>query len=121
MDAGLRARRTGLQGKELEDKIVADLEDEAESGAKRDAAGEIHEAFGTGRANAAHELKNEIESAIYSAVLDAVTCDNCSDLDGAEFVIDSQEYEANLPPNVNCDGRDSCRCVYLYQAKSAEA
>ena len=119
MDAGLRIRRTGVQGAELEQRIISALEDEIDSGAKRDAAGEIHEAFGIGRANAAQDLSDLIESATYSAILDVNTCDPCHELDGEEFVVDSPAYEENLPPNANCDGQDSCRCVYLYIASDS--
>jgi hypothetical protein len=119
LDTGLRIRRTGVQGADLASAIVADLLDEVESGAKRDAAGEVHEAFGLGRAGAAQDLSDLIEDATYSAILDANTCGNCEDLDGETFSLDSPEYDENLPPNVNCDGADSCRCVYLYQAVDA--
>lgn len=121
MDEALRQRRNGLQGKDLSDKVVAALEDEAESGAKRDAAAELHEGFGIGRDNAARELSDLIETATYSAILDANTCDPCGDLDGEEFEVDSDDYNAVLPPNPNCDGRDACRCVMIYVAAGENA
>jgi hypothetical protein len=46
--------------------------------------------------------------------MDGPTCQNCANLDGEEFIVGSPEYEDALPPYVNCDGRDSCRCVMLY-------
>jgi hypothetical protein len=120
IDEAIRQRRTGLQGEALTKRLIDVLEDEAASGAKRDAAGEIHEAFGLGRANAAQELADSIESCEYSAILDASTCPPCADLDGETFVINSDAYFKHLPPNVNCEGRDNCRCVMLYVARSAE-
>jgi hypothetical protein len=121
METGIRLRRVGIQGDDLAAKIVADLEDEIESGAKRDASQEVNEAFGLGRAQEAEALSDQIEEATYSAILDVNTCDACAELDGDTFQTDSAEYEANMPPNVNCDGRDSCRCVYLYTAKEGGA
>jgi hypothetical protein len=116
LDEALRLRRTGLRGEELVSAIIDALEDEAESGARRDANAEINEAFGLGRALSAQELRELVDHATYSAILDANTCEPCQELDGEEFEIDSPEYEANLPPNANCDGKDLCRCVYLYVA-----
>lgn len=117
MDTGLRLRRNGLQGKDLEDRIQKELDDEIESGAKRDAAAEINEAFGLGRAGMAGELGDQIESATYSAILDSNVCEPCADLDGEVFETDSPEYDQNMPPNVSCLGGDQCRCVYILQAK----
>lgn len=116
MEAGIRLRRTGLQKTELEQRIVRELDDEADSGARRDAAAEVHEAFGVGRALEASDQREYIGLATYSAILDANTCDTCTELDGEEFEIDSADYEANMPPNANCDGGDACRCVYIYTA-----
>jgi hypothetical protein len=118
LDEALRLRRTGVRGEELTKRLIAILEAEAESGAKRDAAGEINEAFGLARATAARELSDYIEEAEYSAILDGATCDPCYDLDGTKFVINSEEYFQNLPPNASCEGRDNCRCVMLYLGKT---
>lgn len=117
LETGLRLRRNGLQGKELEARIEQELEDEIESGAKRDAASEINEAFGLGRAGAARELGTAVEMATYSALLDANTCEVCADLDGEEFTVDTPEYDAVLPPNPRCEGGDACRCVMIYVSK----
>lgn len=121
LDTGLRLRRNGLQGEELAKKIVDDLDDEIESGAKRDAASEINEAFGLGRAGAANDFGDSLETATYSALLDANTCDVCAELDGEEFAADSPELAAVMPPNPGCLGGDACRCVVIWQAKEQAA
>jgi SPP1 gp7 family putative phage head morphogenesis protein len=121
MEAGIRLRRTGLQRGDLEQRIIDELADEADSGARRDAAAEVHEAFGIGRAQEAQDQRESIGSAVYSAILDANTCDPCAELDGEEFDLDSPEYDENLPPNANCEGGDNCRCVMIFVAKDDTA
>lgn len=113
VDRAIQLRRTGLQGDDLESALIADLKDEVESGASRDAGAEVNEAFGIGRANAAQLLKDLIASATYSALLDANTCDPCAALDGKAWADLDQAVD---PPNPDCDGRDNCRCVLLFQA-----
>lgn len=120
LEEGLRQRRSGLQGTALADAIVEHLRDEAESGARRDAAAEVHEAFGLGRANAANTLADDIERCVYSAILDKATCEPCASLDQEEFVYGSEAYFAALPPNPNCAGLDNCRCVMLYLISGAQ-
>lgn len=113
IDRAVQLRRQGLQGDDLEQGIVDSLSDEVESGAARDAGAEVNEAMGLGRANAARSLSDAIKTITYSAVLDANTCDSCDALDGEEW--DSID-DAVEPPNPDCDGRDSCRCVLLFTA-----
>jgi hypothetical protein len=113
IERALQLRRQGTQGDALKAAIIADLQDEAQSGAARDAGGEVNEAFGIGRATAAQQMQDLIASATYSALLDANTCESCAELDGTHW---SDLAEAVDPPNPDCDGRDSCRCVLLFQA-----
>jgi hypothetical protein len=117
IENAVRLRRSGLVGKELTDALLAELGAAAETFVARTAGEEVNEAFSLGRAWQAHQVKDQIGAAIYSCVLDDNSCDNCSELDGQEFEIDSDDYEANSPPNPSCDGRDSCRCCWLYIAK----
>jgi hypothetical protein len=120
LQVSIRKRRAGLVGDALELAIKAELDELALTGAKRIAGEEVNEAFGVGRdleARAQQELGNT-EKALYSAILDANTCPSCYELDGQEFLVGSDEYELNAPPNRNCDGRDSCRCVYMFFAST---
>lgn len=123
LDVATRARRSGARGDALTAAIVTGLQEAVESGVKRDAAGEVNEAVGLGRAAEAQRLKTYIGRAIYSCVLDVNSCEVCVALDKEEFEIDSAEYLANMPPNQFCDGtksgQDLCRCVYLYLSTTA--
>lgn len=113
IDRAIQLRRQGIHGADLEAAVINDLKDEAEAGARRDAGAEINEAFGIGRAAAAKLLSDLIESATYSAILDADTCDPCAELDGKSW---ANVDDAVEPPNPDCAGRDSCRCVLLFTA-----
>lgn len=112
-----RLRRSGLIGDALAEALIEELTEEAEKWVTRAAGEEVNEAFGLGRAWQAEQLKDLIGGAVYSCVLDVNSCDPCTELDGQEFAIDSEDYEANMPPNANCEGKDSCRCAYLYVSK----
>jgi len=54
--------------------------------------------------------KEVCEYATYSAVLDNRCCNDCSNLNGTRFKVDSPEYYDNMPPLHN-----RCRCVYIYE------
>jgi len=118
LENALRLRRSGLVGQALVDAIIAELDDDLEVGLGHALGGEVNEAFGLGRAVTAGQLTDEIEKATYSCLLDASSCDPCIALDGKEFIVGTPEYDAAMPPYRKCDGRDSCRCVYIYTLKT---
>lgn len=121
LETAIRTRRAGLVGEALERAIKEALDEVALTGVKRAAGEEINEAFGIGRDLEARALQGDgvSSTARYSAILDANTCEHCADLDGQEFAVGSEEYELHTPPNRNCEGRDSCRCVYMYFTSTA--
>lgn len=53
------------------------------------------------------------------ATLDANTCGPCTDLDGLEAEVGSDDYYTYMPPN-GCDGGSRCRCVWRYFEPSAD-
>jgi SPP1 gp7 family putative phage head morphogenesis protein len=117
LDNAVRLRRSGLVGQALADALVDALTEVAEQAIKRAAGEEVNEAFALGRHWQADQAKDSIELAVYSCVMDDRSCDTCEELDGEEFEVGSDEYESNAPPNKNCDGKDNCRCVYLFLVK----
>lgn len=114
-----RERRTGTQGDALEQAVLGRLSDAADVGVAREARAEVNEAFGLGRATEASAHKDDIAGCVYSAILDANTCEECEAADGEEFAYGSEEYFDLLPPNKDCEGRDACRCVILYLYEGA--
>jgi len=71
-------------------------------------------AYGEGR-NAAIVAAAEsdgLDFAMYTAVNDRNTCENCYDLDGTVYVIGSPEFYANKPM-ARCKGGELCRCEYV--------
>lgn len=116
-----RLRRSGLVGDAFVDAIIAELDRDSGASLTRAANEEVNEAFGLGRATQASLFQDDIETAVYSSVLDANTCGNCEELDGKEFIVGSDDYLECSPPYVRCDGRDQCRCVWLYIATGASA
>ena len=82
---------------------------------KRVARDLANEAFGLGRANRAS--KADIEKAVYSAIMDRATCQECAVVDRRSFNVGSADYAAHEPPYRRCLGHGNCRCVYIYLMK----
>lgn len=68
-------------------------------------------AIQAGRASEGEARSSEWDRVIYSAILDANTCEPCGDADGLEA-----QDPADLPaaPNPDCAGGDRCRCFHVY-------
>ena len=113
-------KRAGQSPADIETALRRDLAGLSDGDLLHIANAEINEAFALGRNAAAHALQDAIEYCVYSAILDANTCDVCQECDGEELEIDSPRYNEVLPPNPNCDGRDNCRCVVIYVAKASD-
>jgi hypothetical protein len=77
----------------------------------RDMAGfSVGEAFNLGRQAQASEMG--VKNVTSSALMDDNTCDYCRGMDGKSWV--PGEEPANEPPYDECEGRDRCRCVWVY-------
>lgn len=113
----LRLRRLGWDDDEIEEALAVHLGELSDGWISRLADQAVNLGFSLGRATEAEDSRDDISVGVYSALLDSSCCDSCSSKDGLEFSLDSDAYEANLPPNVDCAGRDSCRCVMLYVAE----
>ena len=74
----------------------------------------VTEALNLGRQAEADRLKDFIERAEYSSLLDAGTCAPCGERDGNVYELGSDAYEANRPPLTLCEGGGQCRCVYVF-------
>lgn len=95
------------------DVVARTLTNQLDSAAFRSDAGSVlTKVFNVGRDEAAKEL--DVGLAEYSAILDGNQCGACNSMDGRPFELSSSEYEANLPPNRDCDGMGNCRCLMSY-------
>ncbi len=75
----------------------------------------VSEAFNTGREEQAAEYADEIEEVYSSALMDDNTCPFCNSMDGKTWKYGDQPAE---PPYEECEGRDHCRCIFVYVYKS---
>lgn len=81
---------------------------------KAEAGRTISEALNMGRESTAKRNESLVQQAEYSAIMDNVTCESCSRLEGQTFEYGSSEFDAAKPPYQDCDGRGRCRCVMIY-------
>ncbi len=79
---------------------------------RSDAGTIVTKAWNLGRDEAARLLN--AGSVEYSAILDSATCEACQEMDGEQADIGSDEHDAMLPPNRDCDGGGNCRCLLVY-------
>jgi hypothetical protein len=68
-----------------------------------------------GRTAEATAQAQDIEDAVYSALLDGATCDACEPMDG-EVTTDLALAE-EWTPNPDCEGGERCRCLVVYQIR----
>ena len=75
--------------------------------------GQVTRLMNSGRADEAQAQSAEIADAVYSALLDRNTCDECEGQDG-DTTTDLDEA-ASWTPNPNCAGGDACRCLTVFE------
>ncbi|HEY5474329.1 MAG TPA: hypothetical protein VIK32_14210, partial [Candidatus Limnocylindrales bacterium] len=78
-------------------------------------AASVHDLVSLGRAEEARGRQDDIEDAVYSAILDGNTCDECGAMDG-QTTMDLGEAEG-WTPWPDCAGGSRCRCVTVYQLR----
>jgi hypothetical protein len=102
------------------DKEVAIFASVMDTG-NRDIAGiaeaSTNKAYALGRETQATTYSDQIEYAIYSAVLDGGTCETCSPKDGVAHELDDSRFST---PNPTCRGGDRCRCINIYKTKELD-
>jgi hypothetical protein len=100
----------GLDVDEIEQRMREELEERSDKPFEGFARQAVNEAVNAGRREEMEARADEIEKYVYSAILDANTCEPCEDWDGAEA-----DDPAQLPetPNAECEGRSNCRCFII--------
>jgi hypothetical protein len=68
-----------------------------------------------GRTAEATAQAQDIEDAVYSALLDGATCAACEPMDGE--VTTDLELAEGWAPNPDCEGGERCRCLVVYQIR----
>lgn len=105
-------RRPGGKTKgEIIRSIEDDLDGQSDKWIDGAASKGANEAFAEGRADGYEQHKDEIQSVVYSALLDINTCENCAAADGEEGATPEDITDV---PNPDCDGGDKCRCVHVF-------
>lgn len=111
----VQARGTGaairavLLGQDVRQTVTTALDEGSTAYVTRAAAGATNWALGQGRDAEIEERSDEIEYLVYSAVLDASTCNPCGEADG----MGGQLGEIPDVPNPDCDGGTNCRCLHI--------
>ncbi len=75
------------------------------------------EALNMGRQAEAEKLADQVTNIYSSAILDDETCEVCEARDGKTMDPDKDEE----PPYTDCQGRDRCRCIWVYVYGNEEA
>ncbi len=100
------------------EQLVVAMRDTGAKELERFAAAMANYAYGLGREEVANENEDEIEYAVYSAILDDRVCENCLPKDMVEHDIDDMEFAT---PSPDClGGEGNCRCVNVYKMKGME-
>jgi hypothetical protein len=103
-------RKLGLDRDEVEQRLDEELILRSEKSFDRIAQGTINEAVNAGRREEMAARADAIERYVYSAIMDANTCDPCADWDGKEAADPDELPET---PNEECLGQSSCRCFII--------
>lgn len=85
-----------------------------ETGAFRSDAGAVVTRIFNGGRDEAARLVGGVKQVQYSALLDSRLCEPCRRLDGLTAEFGSSEHDRLVPPNRDCDGGASCRCLLAY-------
>lgn len=117
-DNGLLARNSDLLVPEQARFVQRALDKLSEAVQLSGLAGTITQAFTNGRNEQALSMKDQVEAAYYSAIMDDNTCEMCAPLDGAEHAMDDETFTT---PNPDCLGGERCRCITVYVFKEEVA
>lgn len=85
-----------------------------ETGAFRSDAGAVVTRIFNGGRDEAARIVGGVKQVQYSALLDSRVCEPCRRLDGLTAEFGSNEHDRLVPPNRDCDGGASCRCLLAY-------
>ena len=100
-----------LRGGEIDKgRLTAAMAELSDNDLRNMAGLSVSEAFNLGRQGQAERMG--IREVTSSALMDDNTCEYCAGLDGQSWKPGNEP--ANEPPYDKCEGRDHCRCVWIY-------
>jgi hypothetical protein len=103
----------------LADAVLAEMALRASDAAALQMVATVTDLMQAGRAAEARAVREDIQTAIYSAILDERACETCADRDGEET--DDIDAAEGWTPNPGCDGGDRCRRATIYELKQEGA
>jgi hypothetical protein len=90
-------------------RLTAAMVELSESELRSMAGFSVGEAFNLGRQAQADQMG--VKEIYSSALMDDNTCEYCRTMDGKRWASGEEPAE---PPYEECEGRDRCRCVFVY-------
>jgi hypothetical protein len=109
--AGLAARQAEVSARDQQAQVLAAVDALSVARQQVELSGTVNRTFGTGRTEQADEMRDQIVTEYYSAIMDEGTCAACAALDGMEQKEGDDKFTT---PNPECAGDDNCRCVNVY-------
>jgi hypothetical protein len=104
------ALRQMREGQLVKGELTASIEDLSDQALRSIAKQSATEALNLGRDEQAKLM--DVKAVTSSALMDDNTCDYCRSKDGESW--GPGEAPMNEPPYDDCEGRDHCRCVWVY-------
>lgn len=104
------ALRQMREGQLVKGELTASIEDLSDQALRSIAKQSATEALNLGRDEQAKLM--DVKRVTSSALMDDNTCDYCRSKDGESWA--PGEEPMNEPPYDDCEGRDHCRCVWVY-------
>jgi hypothetical protein len=104
------ALRQMREGQLVKGELTASIEDLSDQALRSIAKQSATEALNLGRDEQAKLM--DVKRVTSSALMDDNTCDYCRSKDGESW--GPGEAPMNEPPYDDCEGRDHCRCVWVY-------
>jgi hypothetical protein len=103
--------RTGGNALEVLTRVVTR---QLETGAYRSDAGAVVARIFNGGRDEAARIVGGVQAVERSAVLDSKVCPACRAADGRTAPFGSAEHDRLVPPDRDCDGGSSCRCLLVF-------
>ena len=113
-EAGMQAGRLAA-GTPIDDATMLTMATRVSDAAALRFVGTASDFMAMGRTDEAGAQAQDVEDAVYSALLDGAVCSECAPMDG-QTTTDLAEA-ATWTPNPMCEGGGRCRCLTVFQIR----